>query len=105
MQKPARPPFATPAAPAVGGGRGGPPCSGRAAHAGAAPNHRVPFSAFCFVRRYDLSKQGLTPQQCREALTAIGLEEIEVPSYTHAFDLAAFKALIPGTSGYASQGV
>jgi len=41
---------------------------------------------------YDQSKSGLTAAQCKEALTAIGLEGVEVPAYTAVFDLAAFAA-------------
>lgn len=44
---------------------------------------------------YDVSKRGMTPAQCREALDAIGLESVAVPSSTKVFDLAAFKALVP----------
>ena len=54
---------------------------------------------------YDISKTGITAAQCQEALISIGLEGVVVPSYAQTFDLAAFKALIPGTSGYASQGI
>tara|TARA_B110001452_G_scaffold183921_1_gene154592 strand:- start:220 stop:888 length:669 start_codon:yes stop_codon:yes gene_type:complete len=45
---------------------------------------------------FDLSKQGITRAQCRAALNSIGLEGVEVPTYVSSFDLAAFKALIPG---------
>lgn len=45
---------------------------------------------------FDLSKQGITRAQCRAALNSIGLERVEVPTYASSFDLAAFKALIPG---------
>merc|ERR1711988_2075535 len=46
---------------------------------------------------YDVSKQGITPQQCREALNAIGLENVKVPAGppSKRFQLADFKALVP----------
>ena len=50
---------------------------------------------------YDIAKTGITASQCQEALTSIGLD-VKVPSHRNNFDLEAFKALIPGTSGYAS---
>ena len=53
---------------------------------------------------YDIGKTGITAAQCQQALTSIGMEGVQVPPYNN-FDLAAFKALIPGTSGYTSQGI
>lgn len=50
---------------------------------------------------YDIAKTGITASQCQEALTSIGLDA-KVPSHRNSFDLEAFKALIPGTRGYAS---
>lgn len=51
---------------------------------------------------YDVAKTGITAAQCQEALTSIGVDNVKVPSHINSFDLEAFKALIPGTSGYAS---
>jgi len=44
---------------------------------------------------YDVSGDGLTPFQCREALTAMGLEEIQVPVGKERFDRNAFFAILP----------
>ncbi|KAL1510679.1 hypothetical protein AB1Y20_006975 [Prymnesium parvum] len=43
---------------------------------------------------YDQQKKGITPAQCREALNAIGLEDVEVPDSAR-IDLNAFRQLIP----------
>jgi len=43
---------------------------------------------------YDVAKRGITPQQCREALDAIGLLQVKVPE-KDAIDLALFKSLVP----------
>ena len=48
----------------------------------------------CAVCRYDISKQGLTKEQCREALDVLGLPKVEVPS-TAPVDLKAFRAMVP----------
>jgi len=43
---------------------------------------------------YDVSKSGITPSQCREALDAIGLYDVAVPE-SSLIDLALFKSLVP----------
>jgi len=43
---------------------------------------------------YDVGKRGMTSQQCREALDALGLQQVKAPEAS-AIDLAAFKALVP----------
>ena len=43
---------------------------------------------------YDASNMGLTPKQCREALNAIGLESVAVPTGQERFDKAAFMSLV-----------
>jgi len=42
---------------------------------------------------YDHQKNGITQAQCREALTAIGLDDVPVPQQPR-IDLATFKALV-----------
>ena len=46
---------------------------------------------------YDQQKNGITKAQCREALNAIGLEEVGVPDRPR-IDLATFRGLIPNAN-------
>ena len=46
---------------------------------------------------YDQQKNGITQAQCREALNAIGLEEVTVPDRPR-IDLATFRGLIPNAN-------
>lgn len=43
---------------------------------------------------YDQQRTGITQAQCREALNAIGLEEVSVPNRA-TIDLSTFQSLIP----------
>lgn len=42
---------------------------------------------------YDVAKTGITQQQCREALSAIGLDAVAVPTAAERIDLATFRGL------------
>jgi len=44
---------------------------------------------------YDVSGDGLTAGQCREALNAMGLEEVQLPPGKERFDRNAFFAILP----------
>jgi len=46
---------------------------------------------------YDQQKNGITQVQCREALNAIGLEDVVVPERPR-IDLSAFRSLIPNAN-------
>lgn len=43
---------------------------------------------------YDQQKTGITQAQCREALNAIGLEDVHVPNRPR-IDLQTFQSLVP----------
>jgi len=45
---------------------------------------------------YDASKMGLTPPQAREALRAMGLEQINVPKHVERIDKNMFMGLVGG---------
>jgi hypothetical protein len=44
---------------------------------------------------YDVSGDGLTAMQCREALIAMGLEGVQVPNGVQRFDRKAFFSILP----------